>query len=96
MSPDAKHAPAVSAHQVVAAGLASTTAAIVTSRFGVAGTLLGAALTTMIITGGSAILKGYLESATANMRTAGRPDAPRSRRRRCRGTPTYEITSWAG
>ena len=51
-------------HQVMAAGLASTGAAFVTSRFGVAGTLLGAALTAMIITGGSAVLRAYIASAT--------------------------------
>ena len=89
MSDAARHTPAVSGHQVLAAGLASTTAAIVTSKFGVAGTLLGAALTSMIITGGGAILKAYLESATgrvskipskiqarANRHKAGRIDAP--------------------
>jgi hypothetical protein len=54
--------------QVVSAGLASTVAAFVTSRFGVAGTLLGAALTAMIITGGSAILRSYLESFPTKLR----------------------------
>lgn len=54
----------------MAAGLASTGAAFVTSRFGVAGTLLGAALTAMIITGGSAILKAYIENAAGRMRGA--------------------------
>ena len=43
-------------------------AAFVTSRFGVAGTLLGAALTAMIITGGSAILRSYLESIPTKLR----------------------------
>ncbi len=89
MSEAARHTPAVSGHQVLAAGLASTTAAIVTSKFGVAGTLLGAALTSMIITGGGAVLKAYLESVTgrvskmpskiqarANRHKAGRVDAP--------------------
>ena len=64
-------------------------AAFVTSRFGVAGTLLGAALTAMIITGGSAILKAYIESASSRVREvptrlrswgeqrqSGRPDEP--------------------
>lgn len=54
--------------QVLSAGLASTAAAFVTSRFGVAGTLLGAALTAMIITGGSAILRSYLESVPSKLR----------------------------
>ena len=79
--------PIVSPSQVIAAGAASAGAAGLTSKFGVAGTLVGAALTTMIITGGSAVLKAYLESATgtvknvpsklratANRRKAGRVD----------------------
>ena len=80
MSDVAKGAPVVSVHQVVGAGVAAATAAFVTSRFGVAGTLLGAALTAMIITGGSAILKSYLESVTGNARKA--PSKLRARRNR--------------
>ena len=53
----------------MAAGLASTVAAFVTSRFGVAGTLLGAALTAMIITGASAVLKAYIENAAGRVRS---------------------------
>jgi hypothetical protein len=53
----------------MAAGLAATGAAFVTSRFGVAGTLLGAALTAMIITGGSAVLKAYIENAAGRVRS---------------------------
>ncbi len=52
----------------MSAGLAATGAAFVTSRFGVAGTLLGAALTAIIITGGSAILRGYIEGASSRVR----------------------------
>ena len=64
----------------MSAGLASAAAALVTSRFGVAGTLLGAALTTMIITGGSAILKAYLDSVTGHVRKV--PTKLRSRTER--------------
>ena len=65
----------VSAPQVLAAGLASTAAAFLTSTFGVAGTVLGAALTAMIITGGSAILRSYLENLPRGVRTLReRPD----------------------
>ena len=65
----------VSVPQVVAAGFASTVAAFFTSTFGVAGTMLGAALTAMIITGGSAILRSYLENLPRGVRTLrGRPD----------------------
>jgi hypothetical protein len=58
----------VDTYQIVAAGLAATGAAFVTSRFGAAGTLLGAAVTAMIITGGSAILKAYIENAAVRVR----------------------------
>ena len=59
----------IDTQQIVAAGLAATGAAFVTSRFGVAGTLLGAALTAMIITGGSAVLKAYIENAAGRVRS---------------------------
>jgi len=77
VSEAARQAPVVNGSQVVAAGVASACAAFLTSRFGVAGTLLGAAVTTMIITGGSAILKAYLESVTGNVRKV--PDKLRTR-----------------
>ena len=64
---------------MLAAGLASAGAAIITSKFGVAGTLLGAALTTMIITGGSAILNAYLHSVTGHVRKV--PGRLRERRK---------------
>jgi len=64
--------------QIMSAGLAATGASFVTSRFGVAGTLLGAALTAMIITGGSAILRAYLETLTGRVRQV--PKKLRSRR----------------
>ncbi len=57
-------APAV----IVATGLAAATAAIITSSFGVAGTLIGAVLTPVIITAGSAIYKAYIESASNKIR----------------------------
>jgi hypothetical protein len=77
---DEQSTPVVSGSQVFAAGLASTTAAFVTSKFGVAGTILGAALTTMIITGGAAILNAYLESVTGSVRKV--PHKLRARRER--------------
>jgi hypothetical protein len=70
--------PKVSPNQVMAAGLAATAASFVTSRFGVAGTLLGAALTAMIITGGSAILRSYIETVSGRVR--GMPTKLHSRR----------------
>ena len=63
----------------MAAGAAAAAAAIITSKFGVAGTLLGSALTAMIITGGSAILKAYLENVTGHVRKV--PGRLRERRK---------------
>ncbi len=83
-----RQAPVISGSQVIAAGFASAGAAVITSKFGVAGTLLGAALTTMIITGGSAILKAYLESVTGNVRKV--PRKLRERRNRWKAGPTAE------
>ncbi|MDQ3588984.1 MAG: hypothetical protein M3392_01865 [Actinomycetota bacterium] len=80
MSNAAKQGPTVSGSQVMGAGVAAAAAALVTSKFGVAGTLLGAALTAMIITGGSAILKAYLESVTGRVRKV--PGKIRTRRER--------------
>src|SRR5215210_1332714 len=62
----------------MAAGFAATGASFVTSRFGVAGTLLGAAITAMIITGGSAVLRAYLEAVSGRVRKV--PTKLRSRR----------------
>src|SRR3712207_8897676 len=79
---------------MLAAGLASAGAAIITSKFGVAGTLLGAALTAMIITGGSAILKAYLESVTSNVRRA--PRKLQERRKRWNAGRSAEADTKAG
>lgn len=62
--------PIVSGSSIVAAGVASALAAAVTSSMGWAGGLIGAALTTMIITGGSAILNAYLQSAKSRVQAA--------------------------
>ncbi|MBA2442436.1 MAG: hypothetical protein H0V53_08545 [Rubrobacter sp.] len=78
----------VSGSGVIAAGLASTLAATVTSSFGVAGTLIGAGLTTMIITGASAILTAYLNSVTDRVKAA--PGNLRARRSRKTSAPEDE------
>jgi hypothetical protein len=62
--------PLVKPSTVVAAGLAAALAAFFTSRFGVAGTVLGTALTAMIITAGSALFGFYLERAVAKARSS--------------------------
>ena len=64
--------PVVQPTTVAAAGLASTTAAAVTSSVGVAGTILGAALTTMIITVGSALIKVGMERTTGTVKKTAR------------------------
>ena len=66
---------------VAAAGLASTSAAAVTSSVGVGGTILGAAITTMIITGGSAMIRVGMERTTGTIRKT---------TRRVRGRSTAE------
>src|SRR5215210_1754686 len=79
----------------MSAGLAATGAAFVTSRFGVAGTLLGAALTAMIITGGSAILRAYIGSTADRVRSG----ATRLRERRqgratvAQASPQEDVTT---
>jgi hypothetical protein len=88
VSDAARQAPVVSGSQVLAAGFAAAAAAVITSRFGVAGTLLGAALTAMIITGGSAILKAYLENVTGNVRKV--PRKLQERRNRWRAGRSAE------
>jgi hypothetical protein len=69
--------PTVKLTGVVAAGLAAAVAAFFTSRFGITGTVLGTALTAMIITVGSALLGFYLERAAAKARSV--PEAIRVR-----------------
>ena len=60
--------PTLTPATIVATGLAAATAAIITSSFGVAGTLIGAVLTPVIITAASAIYKVYIESASSKVR----------------------------
>ncbi len=84
---DAK-TPTISVSQMIAAGLASAGAAAATSRFGVAGTLVGAALTTMIITGGSAVIKAYLENIGGRLKNV--PQTLRANRNRQQAGRTAE------
>lgn len=62
---------------IVAAGMASVVAALFTSRLGVAGTLIGAGMTSMIITLTSAILNSQLEKASSKL--SGLPSTARGR-----------------
>jgi hypothetical protein len=60
--------PLVKPSTVLATGLAAALAAFFTSRFGIAGTVLGTALMAMIITAASALFSVYLERAAAKAR----------------------------
>jgi hypothetical protein len=62
--------PLVKPSAVVATGLAAAVGAFLTSRFGVAGTVLGTALTTMIITVGSALFEVSLRRVADKARSA--------------------------
>jgi len=73
------------APKVIAIGIASPAATLLTSRFGIAGTLLGLALSAMILTAVADFLKVYLArtshaahaAATAATRVPGALKAPR-------------------
>jgi hypothetical protein len=77
MAEEGKSQTFVETHKAVAAGIASVIAALFTSKLGVAGTLIGTALTAVVITLGSAIFKAQLMKASH--RIAGLPDTVRGR-----------------
>src|SRR5918999_2672387 len=72
--------PIVKPVSVIATGLAAAGAAFLTSRFGIAGTILGTAVMAMLITAGASVLEVYLGTAAAKGRAV--PSGPRPR-----GTP---------
>lgn len=67
----------VKVNTVMASGIAAAMAALFTSGLGVAGTLIGAALTAMTINLGSAILSAQLEKASTKI--SGLPETVRGR-----------------
>lgn len=67
----------VETNKAVAAGMAAVVAALFTSKLGVAGTLIGTALTAMTITLGAAILKAQIERTQS--RLSGLPSTVRGR-----------------
>ena len=77
MAEEEKSQKLVETHKAVAAGIASVVAAVFTSKLGVAGTLIGTALTATMITLASAILKAQLEKATHKV--VGLPNTVRGR-----------------
>ena len=77
MAEEGKTQTYVETHKAVAAGVASVIAAVFTSKLGVAGTLIGTAVTAVVITLGSAIFKAQLMKASH--RIAGLPETVRGR-----------------
>lgn len=77
MAEEGKSQTFVETHKAIAAGIASVIAAVFTSRLGVAGTLIGTAVTAVVITLGSAIFKAQLMKASH--RISGLPDTVRGR-----------------
>jgi hypothetical protein len=77
MAEEQKSQTLVETNKAVAAGIASVVVGILTSKLGVAGTLIGTGLTAMLITLASAILKAQLEKASH--RVAGLPSAVQGR-----------------
>ena len=77
MAKEEKSQKVVESYKAVAAGLASVLAAVFTSSLGVAGTLIGTAVTAVLITLGSALFKVQLMKATNKV--SGLPDTVRGR-----------------
>ena len=69
MAEEEKQQKLVKPYAVAASGLAAMVAALFTSKLGVAGTLLGTALTAMTINLGSAILSAQFEKASSRIST---------------------------
>ena len=77
MAEEGKSQTFVETHKAVAAGIASVLAAVFTSKLGVAGTLIGTAVTAVLITLGSAVFKAQL--IKASHRISGLPATVRGR-----------------
>ncbi|WP_273846439.1 hypothetical protein [Rubrobacter calidifluminis] len=71
MSESRRNSQLVSGSAVLAGGIASATAAAITSKFGVGGTIGGAAITSMIVIAVSSIVKAHLETAQSKVRQLG-------------------------
>lgn len=77
MVEEEKSQKVVKVNMVIASGAAAAVAALFTSKLGVAGTLIGAALTAMTINLGSAVLGAQIEKASTKI--SGLPDTVRGR-----------------
>jgi hypothetical protein len=77
MAEEGKSQTFVETHKAVAAGIASVLAAVFTSKLGVAGTLIGTAVTAVLITLGSAVFKAQL--IKASHRISGLPETVQGR-----------------
>lgn len=92
MAEEEKPKQLVQMSTVIASGITAIVAALFTSRLGVAGTLIGTALTPMLMTIGVALLNAQIQKATDKI-----PDLPSTvrghlstQRVRVPGTPTLE------
>ncbi len=94
MAEEEKPKQLVQMSTVFASGITAIVAALFTSRLGVAGTLIGTALTPMLMTIGVAILNAQIEKATNKFSNL--PNTVRghlsTQRVRVPGTPTPEAT----
>ena len=95
MAEEEKPKQLVQMSTVIASGIAAIIAALFTSRLGVAGTLIGTALTPMLMTVASAVLNAQIEKATekiSDLPTAVRGRLSTGQRIRVPGTPSPEET----
>src|SRR5215217_7017180 len=88
----------VETYKAVAAGIASVVTAVFTSKLGVAGTLIGTALTAILITLLSAALKAQLEKASNTISGRACAPCPASSRnsRPYRGARCFSRAFWPG
>lgn len=89
--PAARHSrPSVSSIQLMSNALAAVTAAVVGSRLGIAGTLVGAAAGSVIATTGTAMYGHWLDRTASRVRTVVRLPAARTSSSRAPVPPTAD------
>ena len=94
MQDQAKKAVQLSVVQVLAGALASVSAAVVASTFGLAGTLIGAAVTSVVATTAGALYTHSLERARARIRIRRDPRTGRLEREVVRPPEAPPTISW--
>jgi len=84
----------LSAAQIVAGAMASVSAAVIASIFGVTGTIIGAALTSVTVTIGSTLYKQSLERAHSRVRSRSHQDPSPSLSERESSLPPRRTLAW--